>query len=131
MFSSLVRAYLFLVLCSFSFICGISEIIGTEGRRNSLLDKASDMKFKRAANGVGTYGNYHKNFSEIILQICHKTDSVQSGTMTFHKKQKRQKGLQTNCLLCYVMYLPSCKSYSRYLVKHSNGKLCSVNSNST
>ena len=88
-FSSLVRAYLFLVLCSFSFICGISEIIGTEGRRNSLLDKASDMKFKRVANGVGTYGNYHKNFSEIILQICHKTDSVQSGTMTFHKKQKK------------------------------------------
>ena len=88
-FSSLVRAYLFLVLCSFSFIFGISEIIGTEGRRNSLLDKASDIKFKRAANGVGTYGNYHKNFSEIILQICHKTDSVQSGTMTFHKKQKK------------------------------------------
>ena len=53
-FSSLVRAYLFLVLCSFSFICGISEIIGTEGRRNSLLDKASDMKFKRVANGVAT-----------------------------------------------------------------------------
>ena len=84
-----MRAYLFLVLCSFSFICGISEIIGTEGRRNSLLDKASDTKFKRVVNGVGTYGNYHKNFSEIILQICHKTDGVQSGTMTFHKKQKK------------------------------------------
>ena len=37
----------------------------------------------------GTYGNYHKNFSEITLQICHKTDCVQSGTMTFHKKQKK------------------------------------------